>query len=232
MSAEACPGGLRHQFWELLGSIFEAFLDVFRLFSAPVVRCVFGMLFFVRVVQQFPCFFGSARKRPIGEICNTFRAKTNILKVRSGAGAAGKTKKRLKITCKNTFRKLSQFVDFPCFFVPQGPAAKMASKMTSQSPSGSLPGTLGDPPGAPGRPKTASRRPQEPPGATQDGPRSRPEHPKRALGSSFGDPWRPRGRPEASREPCWRDFGALFEPFSNHSSVPGAHLLGFPGTCF
>ena len=174
LKPQAYPGGLRHQFWELLGIIFEAFWMYFACFLRPLF-VAFSGCFFVRVVQQFPCFFGSARKRPIGEICNTFRAKTNILKVRSGAGAAGKTKKRLKITCKNTFRKLRQFVDFPCFFVPQGPAAKMASKMTSQSPSGSLPGTLWDPPGTPGRP--------------QDGPKSRQERPKpMALGRAVNGP--------------------------------------------
>ena len=42
----------------------------------------------------------------------------------------------------------------------------------------------------------------------------------------------PKGRPEASREPFWSHFGWILERFSNHSSLPGAPLPGFPGTCF
>jgi len=40
--------------------------------------------------------FGSARKRPIGKICNTFHTKTSFFKVRPPARAAGKTKKTIQ----------------------------------------------------------------------------------------------------------------------------------------
>ena len=118
---------------------------------------------------------------------------------------------------------------FSWFLRAGRPCRKKAPKMTSRRLSGTLPGTLWDPPGTPWE---AQDDPTEAPRAIQDGPRSRPEYSKRAPGSTFGDPWRPRGRLEASREPFWTHFGRILKQFSSHSSVPGAHLPGFPGTCF
>ena len=73
-------------------------------------------------------FLRSARKWPTSEILNTFHAKTNIFKVRSCAGAAGKAKKNIKNTLQNYLNKSREIVDFLTFFMPEGLAAKMLPK--------------------------------------------------------------------------------------------------------
>ena len=59
-----------------------------------------------------------------------------------------------------------------------------------------------------GRYKAAKRNFWDAPGRA----RASPGRLRGASGSRVG----PKGRPEASREPCWSHFGAILEPFLNH----------------
>ena len=92
--------------------------------------------------------------------------------------------------------------------MPQGAAAKIASKITSWS----FPGTLRRPPGdPPRRPKTAPRAPQ-------DGPKSRPEASKSA----------PNGPPRGTfLEPPGDDFGP---PGTRFSTLRRRFATGARGT--
>ena len=189
-------------------------------------------MFFRRVSHGFSCFFVPRENGRHAKNAIPSTRKPVFSRYALAPPQRGRRRNYSKTRIKTTSNYVYKMLIFLIFFVPQGPAAKMASKMISQSPSGSLPGTLWEPPGTPWEaqddPKRRQERPKKAPGAAKSAPRAF----KRAPGSPFGDPLGPRGRPEASREPFWSHFGWILERFSNHSSLPGAPLPGFPGTCF
>ena len=116
----------------------------------------------------------------------------------------------------NQLQKHLKFV-FSYFFRAGRPSRKNAPNMTSQSHSGTLPGSLRggeiDPLSAPGGPQAANNEFLGTPGPLQDG-----------SGEPLEAESAPKGCPEPSREPFRSHLASIWDP-------PGHHFPRFPAIC-
>ena len=129
------------------------------------------------------------------------------------AGAAAKAKKNRKSHAKSTSKNIEILLICFTFFRAGRPSRKNAPKMTSQSHSGTLPGSLRgseiDKLFAPGGPQAANNDFFGSPGPSQS-----PGRLRGGSGSRGGAQGPPRGLQGSILEPFWLHFGQLLLVFS------------------